>query len=93
MCGCVNVEMGSYANQEARVAPGGGLVGIDRCLLDEVEMLWRLGIVTVESCCGHNVAAPYIAVAQGHEPLMRALGYQLDPRLEDRPEIFVPKSL
>ncbi|AXQ69408.1 hypothetical protein HOU02_gp317 [Caulobacter phage CcrBL9] len=93
MCGCVNVEMGSYANQEERWAPTGRLVGIDRCLLDEIEGLWRLGVVTVESCCGHNQASGYIAVASGHEPIMRAMGYQPDPRVPDRVDLFSPKSL
>lgn len=93
MCRCVNVEMGSYANQEVLTPPWGGKpAGIDRCLQDEIEGLWRLGIVTVECCCGHNVTTGYIAVGAGHEPTMRSLGYQPDPRLPDRAEIFLPKT-
>lgn len=78
-CRCVNVQMGSYANQDVLTPPWGGRVGIDRCVRAEVESLWATGIRTLESCCGHNKASGYIAVIQEHEPAMEARGYQRDP--------------
>lgn len=94
MCGCVDVPMGSYANQVALHPPfpvGGGVVGIDRCVAAEIQALWAVGIVTHNSCCGHNVAPPSIMVAADDEGRMRALGYaewhQFDATM------FYPKSV
>lgn len=91
MCLCVDVGMGSYANQESLWAPNGRMAGIDRCILDEVTGLWRMGVVTIESCCGHNQTEGYIAVAEGHEPVMVALGYTRDKTV-DNPRIFAVKT-
>lgn len=30
------------------------LVGVDKCIANEVIALWRAGIWTKGSCCGHN---------------------------------------
>lgn len=95
-CTCVNVAPGSYANQETRALPfatvrfpvaGTKLVGIDRCVLPDIEALWAMGIETVESCCGHG-SQGYVAVVESAIPVMLEMGYQHDPRLVDRPEIF-----
>lgn len=97
MCSCVDIPMGSYANQEQVQLPWSWTdpdwVGIDRCILDEIEGLWRIGVMTIESCCGHNVTPGYIAVRAADIPLMHGLGYKIDPALTDRPEIFLPKSV
>lgn len=75
-CSCVNVPMGSYANQELIIAPNGKQVGIDRCILAEVQDLWARGVKTLGSCCGHNVAVPWIGVdARSVDPMV-TLGYQ-----------------
>lgn len=29
-------------------------VAVDECVADEVEALWKAGIWTLNSCCGHN---------------------------------------
>lgn len=98
MCACRDIAMGSYANQEVVTPPWSAadpeLVGIDRCILDEIEGLWRIGVMTIESCCGHNVTPGYIAVRAEDVALMRALGYRRssDPLVRDRPEIFLPTS-
>ena len=78
-CACANVPMGSYANQARVVTPWGDAVGIDRCILAEIRVLWAADIRTIESCCGHGTAPGYIAVTPECEGAMEALGYQRAP--------------
>lgn len=85
-CACVNVAMGSYANQDTLTLPWGGVAGIDRCIVPEVKALWALGVRTIESCCGHNVASGYIAVDEASRPKMEALGYRPDP---EAPHVYL----
>ncbi|MBZ7124663.1 hypothetical protein [Klebsiella grimontii] len=75
---CANAEFGTYSGQIHIVAPNGKPAGIDACILSEVVGLWEAGITTIESCCGHNKASSYIAVAEEDAGRMRALGYELD---------------
>lgn len=96
MCNCVNIKMGSYDNQSAVHTPDGKLVGIDNCILDEIKNLWELEIVTVESCCGHNITQGFIAVDQNSIWKMRALGYEpfhIKAWPYRRDEYFKPKSI
>lgn len=91
MCLCKDIEMGSYKNQTIVIAPfKQNPIGIDNCILEEVKSLWELGIVTMESCCGHNVAPGYIAVIGKHMPKMLELGYKQHPVWVD---IFEPKTI
>lgn len=90
MCKCINVPLGSNANQSSLHAPDGKLIGIDNCILDEIKTLWSLEIVTIESCCGHNVTDGYIAVNEKSIWKMRAMGYKNYDH--HRPEIFYSKS-
>lgn len=93
-CTCVGVAPGTYAAQVDRVFPfpterfpivGTKLVGIDRCILPEIERLWSLGIETRASCCGHGRGTGSIAVMPEHDEAMLKLGYM--PR-EDAPHSF-----
>jgi hypothetical protein len=79
-CKCRGVGMGTYANQETVTTPAGKIVGIDRCLLNDVRKLWADGIETIESCCGHGQTAGYIAVPLAHHATMTAQGWTLDQR-------------
>lgn len=54
MCRCKNIEMGSFDNQIRLITPEGKNVGIDRCIAEEIKELWKSGIRTIASCCGHN---------------------------------------
>lgn len=90
MCFCVNVKVGSHANaiavpipphmeayRRARIAAGlSPLIGLDRCIAEEVQYLWSLGIVTYGSCCGHNKDEATIIVASDDHQNMLGLGYQ-----------------
>ena len=88
-CTCVDVDMGSYANQEGRKLPFATetypiartkMVGIDRCILPEVEHLWSQGIETIESCCGHGKVAGYILVKPEDAQQMLSLGYDAEAK-------------
>lgn len=92
MCKCVNVEVGSYANQIELPAPkhliewaekvnfslGGSrkTVCVDRCLEREIKSLWAMGIITTGCCCGHGRVTPYIGVIEKDSKRMIALGYK-----------------
>jgi len=38
------------------------IVCIDECISEQIEMLWRMGIFTRGSCCGHNEADPNVVI-------------------------------
>ena len=83
MCLCKDVEFGSYDvtipvwyDRRKRV------VDIDVCIVLEVLELWNKGIVTIESCCGHNKQPGYIMVEECCIDEMLQLGYKLDTRTE-----------
>lgn len=57
-------------------------ISVDSCIAAEVWELWQHGIVTTGACCGHNLddrSLPYIGVIDDHVPLMKELGYEVQP--------------
>ncbi len=109
-CECVNVTIGGYENQVVVEAPAkvvayrrkvnpylGPRIALDRCVAEEVQALWKQGIVTNGCCCGHNLGtiSPYIGVRAQDVWLMRALGYEHLTAAEcSFPEYhFKPKSI
>jgi hypothetical protein len=99
MCDCVDVEIGSYANQVLLSAPShmpkeNGYC-IDRCLAGEVQELWARGVTTTGCCCGHNKVAPFIGVAPDDIQTMKALGYRVrpNPMRPNDEDCFVPMSV
>jgi hypothetical protein len=66
ICQCVDVKFGSYKNTVGMLPPeeiasvirdqrlGGLPVTIDTCIASEIGYLWHQGVVTLNSCCGHN---------------------------------------
>lgn len=99
-CKCVNVQLGTYANSVALFPPADlGItrvpVTVDRCIAEEVQHLWSLGITTTGNCCGHNITTPYIGVTEECIPIMQQLGYTTAfnaVRPNDR-DSFIPKCL
>lgn len=107
MCECVNVDVGSYANQVALDVPPWldirantperelkTAVSVDRCLADEIQHLWWLGIVTTGCCCGHNKLDGFIGVQPEFIGTMIGLGYEV-ARNRARPgdsDSFYPKT-
>lgn len=94
MCNCVNIEMGSYENQiRVKLPWKDEHAYIDMCIVLELRYLWSKGVKTLESCCGHNKVKGYILVEEESIPIMKELGYENDDRIENRPEVFFPKSV
>lgn len=101
-CGCINVQIGSYANQVELPAPNfmkeyllsrgqnPNTICVDACLKDEMLSLWGHGITTTGCCCGHNKQSGYIGVYRVMDvQKMKELGYVLLP---EREEDFYPKN-
>lgn len=94
MCECKNVKIGSYDNQRSTIMPNGIIMGIDRCIFEEIEYLWSLGIETTGCCCGHNIQEGYIGVIKKDIEIMKKSGYKTHinkQNLSDESN-FVPKS-
>ena len=94
MCNCVNVKMGSYDNQITLKMPNGQLMGIDKCIAEEIQYLWVCGIRTTGCCCGHNLQEGYIGVIDKDIEFMKKSGYKVHfnkNRLSVE-DSFIPKS-
>ena len=104
-CTCDGIEIGTHAAAVVVATPEHmrgrhygcytmrDTLAIDACVLPEIAFLWRLGIVTTGSCCGHNQQPGYIGVAREDVPRMEALGYQHSVKHtgEPHPEAFLPR--
>lgn len=87
MCQCNNVDFGDFTNIVKLKVPQiykdkfpntkREYFYIDKCISDEVQSLWNLGIVTMASCCGHNKLDGDIAVSDEFIPKMKELGYEV----------------
>jgi hypothetical protein len=52
------------------------IISVDRCVLGELITLWRKGVRTGGSCCGHNRLPSMInALTPEDGALMEAMGY------------------
>ncbi len=108
MCNCNNVDLGGYDNEVVLAVPDSVVlrvnslereirdnVSIDKCIADEIQDLWRLGVCTTGCCCGHGKIKGYIGVEYRFIPLMFSLGY--NPVIfeddENRIDTFRPKTV
>lgn len=94
MCNCPEgVSVGTHTNTVTVTAPNGKQICLDKCIADEVQMLWRLGITTIGSCCGHNKTSGVISVIEEDAQKMIDLGYIMyEPEEGKYPYNFYPKS-
>ena len=54
-----------------------GQIPYDACILWEMQQLWKLGVETGCSCCGHGQREAVIGVnGEDSRELMEALGYE-----------------
>ena len=83
MCDCPpGTRLQEYTNQMTVDFPHGVTrrrISVDRCLVAELQELWRKGIVTTGCCCGHNEwrDSAYIGVLSEYIPAMKSLGYRV----------------
>jgi hypothetical protein len=92
MCDCnKHTRIGNYGNQVI-ILPfwKRDFISVDRCLLDELCLLWSLEIVTNGCCCGHNQREGYIGVWPEHIEIMQELGYKSN---YPNDYVFKPKSI
>lgn len=104
ICSCKNAEIGSYDNQIELLRPthmigrnegsSSDIICVDKCLKDEILLLWNKGIRTTGCCCGHNKLPAYIGVIDDDIEKMKQLGYEviLNNLYPDREDSFKPKS-
>ena len=94
MCNCVNVKMGSYDNQVTLKMLNGELMGIDKCIAEEIQYLWKFGIRTTGCCCGHNIMGGVIGVVDEDIEIMKKGGYKvlIDKNNLGNENNFIPKS-
>ena len=71
-------------------------ISFDRCLYEELNLLWQQGIKTIGSCCGCHCNSlensAYIQVIKEDEQKMINLGYQ-PIKNEFGNVIFKPKTI
>jgi len=86
--------MGSYDNQVILKMPNDELMGIDKCIAEEIKYLWSLGIRTTGCCCGHNKQEGYIGVIDRDIEIMKKGGYKVHFNKKDLNDEsnFIPKS-
>ncbi len=68
---------------------------VDSCITKELQELWKLGIATTESCCGHNSELGYIKVELKNIPDMQIMlyGQYIFENDLKRRDTFLPKSV
>lgn len=103
-CHCKGVTIQGYENQVEMIVPDNidikTMIGdkkktvcIDTCLATEIGYLWHQGVITLNSCCGHNLGKynPWIIVDERSFKKMKELGYETEDM--SRPDIFLAKSI
>lgn len=72
---CQNSKLGQY-RCEVKLPFGKDGQYCDLCLEAEIHELWKAGVHTISSCCGHGRVPPYIQVLNGESvQKMHELGY------------------
>jgi hypothetical protein len=106
-CGCVNVEMGTYANtvlldypecmqhyRKKRIQAGyqAEKIQVDACIAEEIKDLWSKGVITMGCCCGHNKQQSMVNVDENSIKKMLALGYIQNHPDPERKDTFRLKT-
>lgn len=89
-CHCENVDFGTYKNTVSMKEPyTEEIVCIDTCIATAIGYLWKQGVKTRNSCCGHQKILPTVVVAEESIEKMRELGFNNFEEMPDREDIFV----
>lgn len=78
MCDCKNIDLGTYEAAVDIWPPWESkkFISVDVCIIEEVIFLWSKGVVTTNSCCGHNKVQGSVCVSDDSIPIMQKLGYE-----------------
>lgn len=83
MCNCQSYNMGGGEVPEVVLQPhdaaltgGRDSVCVDACIADAIAHLWKCGLPTLNSCCGHSKEPPSVVVPGSSDPqaYLAALG-------------------
>ena len=80
-CHCKDVGFQTYNNTVSMRTPfdlnhrDDRWVTIDACIATEIAYLWNNGVVTLNSCCGHQKTDSNVIVDEACHDLMESLGY------------------
>jgi hypothetical protein len=99
-CRCENVEFGSYDNTVEMIPPfvlydilgnkkDVWFVSVDTCIASDIGYLWRQGVVTENSCCGHGRVRASVVVHPDSIDKMHELGYGQIPDAEPECTFFL----
>lgn len=69
-CNCYSYNLGIGVNQESILKPPSFIseketICVDSCIAHVIKHLWENKIVTMGSCCGHNMEPPSIVLQAG----------------------------
>jgi len=84
-------HMKSYRDNRLKVGLS-SKVSIDPCIYDEIHKLWKKGITTYGSCCGHNITKSFVNVAEWNIKQMIDMGYIQNHRDKNRKDTFRLKN-
>lgn len=79
-CFCEDIDYQTYAHVVGMKKPfkeGWDAVNvpIDVCIATEIAELWHKGVVTLNSCCGHQKSPSNVIVDEKNRKKMEKLGY------------------
>ena len=74
----IPAHMSAYRRARTHAGLSGNLC-LDRCIVVEIQQLWKRGVVTYGSCCGHHFHPGMFNVNQDDVERMKAWGYTVQP--------------
>jgi hypothetical protein len=89
-CDCSPDTMGTYTHHISVIDQDGKTVSVDACMVPELASLWRQGIRTTGSCCGHKGVSSFVAgKTDADAAALDRIGYTRHP---DAPHCHVAKT-
>lgn len=90
----VKIPSHMISYKKARLKNGlSNFICIDPCIFNEIKHLWKLGIITYGSCCGHNKLESFVNVDKNNIQQMLNLGYVQNHKNKERKDTFKLKSV
>ena len=80
-------HMKEYRNNRVKAGLS-SKISIDPCIYDEICELWKLGIITYGSCCGHNKQESFVNVDESNISKMLEMNYVQNHHDKTRKDTF-----